>query len=148
MRRMQLELPKGMEGIGLRNIEAYNKALFVQQAVRIYQRPNMLLSRVYKEAYNSSPVEAGVNHKIHMKASWAFLGMSKSVAEVKKGFSKVIYSGDTLIHKERWLPSGKMEFKNYNMQNTQDLRVKELFKPGERSWNASLVWQLFKKKIQ
>lgn len=35
VKRSTLEAPKGMGGIDLRNIEFYNKALLVKQAIRI-----------------------------------------------------------------------------------------------------------------
>lgn len=50
-KRTALELPKGLGGICLRNIDFYNKAFLVKQAVRIHNSPSLLIFRVMRAAY-------------------------------------------------------------------------------------------------
>lgn len=90
-KRTTLELPKGLGGIGLRNIDTYNKAFLANQAFRIHNTPSLLISRVMKAAYKKSPIEAALSKDIHYKASWGFKGLCKSVQEASKGIGRVIH---------------------------------------------------------
>lgn len=90
-------------------------------------------------------MEAGLTRNIHYKATWAYRGICKSVAQVRGGFSKVLYSGDTIIQRERGLRSETIRYKKNIIPQIQQSSVKNLFKQGERSWNANLIWNLFKR---
>ncbi|XP_056688409.1 uncharacterized protein [Spinacia oleracea] len=115
-KRTILELPKGLGGVGLRNVETYNKAFLAKQAFRIHNTPSLLISRVMKAAYKNSPVEAILNKDIHCKASWGFRGLCKS----------------------------KVSFKNREVERGSGVvKVKDLFHPQEKKWNSQLIWETF-----
>lgn len=42
--RQEIELPKGMGGLGVRNVHAYNVALLAKQAVRIHEKKGLSYS--------------------------------------------------------------------------------------------------------
>lgn len=136
-----MELPKGLGGIGLRNVGLYNKAFLVKQAMRIHNAPSSLLHKVMYGAYKNSPIEAALTDSIPRQASCGFRGMCKSVQAAKEGFGKAIFRGNTRIMNERWLPSGKCNFKErrQNLTHQQEF-VKDLFKPGTRRWDMHRVW--------
>ncbi|XP_021865633.2 uncharacterized protein [Spinacia oleracea] len=75
VKRDNLEIPKGMGGVGLRNIDKYNKALLVKQAIRIHNNLSLLIAQVFSAVYKKSPVEAGLTADIHHKASWGYRGL-------------------------------------------------------------------------
>lgn len=90
-------MPKGLRGIGLRNVELYNKAFLVKQAMRIHNEPSLLINKVMKGAYKCSSVEAALVENIPCQVSLGFRGMCKSVQAAKRGFGKVIFRGNTRI---------------------------------------------------
>lgn len=133
-KRTVLELPKGMGGIGIHNLEKFNKALLVKQAVRIHNNPDLLISKMYQSVYKKSPVEAGLNSDIHYKATWGYRGLCKSVYEAGKGFGKVIYKGNTKINQPDWLPSKKVEIRDQSdLERNKIARVNDLFSGMRRS---------------
>ncbi|XP_056698571.1 uncharacterized protein [Spinacia oleracea] len=143
-KRTILELPKGLGGVGLRNVETYNKASLAKQAFRIQNTPSLLISRVMKAAYKNSPVEAILNKDIHCRASWGFRGLCKSVQEISTSVGRVIHRGDIDIRQDIWLPSKKVSFKNREVERGSGVvKVKDLFHPQEKKWNSQLIWATF-----
>lgn len=92
-----MEKPKGMGGIGLRNIEYYNKAFLTKKALRIHHNPNLLIAKVMSSAYKKTPVEAGMESTIKSNTSWGYKGMVRSVQAMKSGFRKIIAAGNSSI---------------------------------------------------
>ncbi|XP_056690188.1 uncharacterized protein [Spinacia oleracea] len=143
-KRCKLEMPKGLGGVGLRNIDTYNKALLAKQAFRIHNNPSILLARVMKAAYKKSPVEAALNKDICNNASWGYKGLCKSIQEISNNVGRVIYRGNVDIRNGLWLPSKKVSFKNNEAENNRDIvKVKDLFHSQERRWNHQLIWATF-----
>ncbi|XP_056691774.1 uncharacterized protein [Spinacia oleracea] len=145
VRRTKLEIPKGMGGIGLRNVESFNNALLVKQAFRIHNNPSLLLSKVMTSAYKRSPVEAAMTNNIHQKSSWGYRGLCMCVQKAKKGIGMTVIRGNTPINQDNWLPSRKVEFRNTSQSDYGGLNnVKDLFKGATREWNENLIWRTFK----
>ncbi|XP_021857652.1 uncharacterized protein [Spinacia oleracea] len=146
VKRAVLEKPKGMGGIGLRNLELYNKAFLMKQAVRIHQNPKLLVAQVMTSAYKKTPLEAGLENSVKQKTSWGFKGMVRSVQSMKEGFGKVIAAGNSLISHCYWVPSREIKLKNNHVQNeSRPVRISDLFCNNSRDWNSCLIWKTFEK---
>lgn len=46
-----IHLPKGMGGLGIRQINVFNQALLVKNAWRIFHHPQLLISRLMRARY-------------------------------------------------------------------------------------------------
>lgn len=51
-----IELPKGMGGMGIRNVRAFNMALLANQVLRIHERKDTLVFKLLISKYKQSPV--------------------------------------------------------------------------------------------
>lgn len=146
VKRSTLNMPKGMGGIGLRNMEFYNKALLVKQALRIHQNPQLLVAIVMFSAYKRSSLEAGLTDSIHPRASWGFRGLARSIHSMKDGFGKVISRGNSNIAARDWIPSRNIQFKQNRIEEVQmPILVKDLFCANARAWNTHLIWKTFER---
>ncbi|XP_048503106.1 uncharacterized protein LOC104896166 [Beta vulgaris subsp. vulgaris] len=140
-----LELPKGGGGLGIRNVNLFNKALLTKQAVRIHNSSHSLISQIYCAKYRNSPVNLVLQkHKLG-KTSWGFRGLCRAIQECSEGFAKVIGNGaDTYILKEKWLKGVGIETKQgIDLEALGLQKVRDLMHASQNSWNPALIWKVF-----
>lgn len=132
-----MELPKGMGGLCIRNIRAYNMALLAKQAVRIPEKKEMLVSKILHSKYKLSPVTLGLQGKRVSCISWSFQGMCKAIYRCSRGI--VIGNGsNTRIMGDKWIKGEPLRLKdgvcisNMNLKNVEDLMNNE-----KSNWNSS-----------
>ena len=73
-RKEVLHQPKGMGGLGIRNIATFNKALLMKQAWQINQHPSLLVSRVYARC-SFAQIQRGTSPR---NLSWGCRGLLRS----------------------------------------------------------------------
>ncbi|CAA7029802.1 unnamed protein product [Microthlaspi erraticum] len=130
---------KSEGGLGIRDIQDFNDALLSKLSWRILTKPDCLLARILKGKYfqNQSFLDCTLN--TGCSHGWRGIMIGRDLLKEKLG--KVIGNGDTtrvwedpwLSTKEPIIPMGPapLAYKN--------LRVKDLFLPNSRVWNANLI---------
>ena len=145
-RRQVIELPKGMGGLGVRNVHAYNVALMAKQAVRIHEKKDTLIAKILVSKYRGSPVSYGLKGTKIAGASWGFQGLCKAISRCRGGFSKVIINGrGTRILEDKWVEGPPLQLKSGITLSSRNLTiVADLICTDLRSWNAPLILDVFK----
>ncbi|XP_013608522.1 PREDICTED: uncharacterized protein LOC106315336 [Brassica oleracea var. oleracea] len=131
------------DGLGIRDMMAFNKALLGKQAWKLVTRPSSLLARVYKAKYyrKTGFMEA----RAYQSSSLALRSIIQTQPLLRKGMHWAVGNGDQIrVWRDNWLlgdpqptPTGPGRFFYPN------LKVKDLFFPGAFSWNQPLLNQLF-----
>ncbi|KAL2894589.1 hypothetical protein RDABS01_010498 [Bienertia sinuspersici] len=75
VKRQTLHLPKGLGGLGIRNIFAFNQALLGKQVFRLRQHPQLLVSRILRSKYPHIWNLNATNCKIPIGSSWGHRGL-------------------------------------------------------------------------
>lgn len=140
--------PKGIGGMGFRNLRSFNKALLVKQVWRIIKNPDSLVARVLKARYfkyhdiMESPL--GSNPSF----IWRSLLWSRSL--LAKGLSWWVGNGEQIdIFKDQWVP------RIHNcLPKTSDLGDHDLGNYAtvssfleEGNWNSPLIHNIFPQHI-
>lgn len=71
-RREIIDIPNGMGGLGIRNVRAFDMALLTRLDVRIHEKKELLVSKVFNSKYKGSPIELGLRGK---KSPWCYMGV-------------------------------------------------------------------------
>ena len=87
----KLCLPKKEGGMGFRDLYEFNKALLGKQAWRILQKPNSLLSRLYKGRYHRSSTFLQSTNSTQASYGWRSIQVGKEL--LKKGLITLIGDG-------------------------------------------------------
>lgn len=80
-----VSLPKRMGGLGVRSMEAFNKALLAKQASQIATTPQSLLATTYRDRYRKSPLMYAVHNTMPHSGSYGFRGICQSAKAVTQG---------------------------------------------------------------
>lgn len=141
-----LENPKGMGGLGIRNVSMFNRALLYKYAWRCEMNKDSILARIYKGKYGCLPLNAGNTGIIKPHWSWGFKGICRVAKEFHKGTRWRLGSGkDINTIKDRWTQGCNVNFKP---QISEDRRkelstVDSLIDPERRVWKQNVIWNSF-----
>ncbi|KAA3483070.1 reverse transcriptase [Gossypium australe] len=137
--------PKGMGGIGLRNMILFNIALIGRQVWRLINNKKSLCFKVLSSKY--FPDGNIFNSKKVNRASFTWSSIATAVDFLKNGFSWQVGKGEIInIKKDNW----GMEDLNGstmipNMLSSNDINVKDLWMENARCWNVDKVQRLYGK---
>lgn len=135
-------MAKGEGGLGFRDLYGFNLALLGKICWNFLSKPSSLVARVYKARYFSNTSLFEANRGGGVSFIWSGLWQAKEA--LKNGFKWVLGDGKRIrIFEDPWV-RGK---ENYMVDNTftgtsSDMKVCELFIPGERKWDAAKVHNL------
>jgi hypothetical protein len=102
-----MTVPKGLGGLGFRNIDLFSLALLARQAWRILQDPRSLSARVPKAVYFSE-VEL-LDAEMGSSPSWVWRAIVDDIQVLQQGLIRRIGSGEsTKIWESPWLPRDGM----------------------------------------
>ncbi|XP_021725640.1 uncharacterized protein LOC110692867 [Chenopodium quinoa] len=137
-----LQSPKGLGGLGIRHLRSFNQALLAKQSWRFMRQPQLLASRVLKAKYPNL-----FSHSPSLsvsRPSWGGQGLLEGSLVLSKGLAWKVGSGENInILSDSWIPHVKIEFKEDIPDNERPRVVAELLLAGSRTWNTSLIHQLF-----
>ncbi|XP_056698192.1 uncharacterized protein [Spinacia oleracea] len=136
-----LHLPKGMGGLGIRNMSCFNQALLARQGWRLIYHPQLLLARIYKAKYpglfvpGSSPPS---------RPSWGCRGIMVGNQVLSQGLAWKIGSGARVrITLDSWVPNVQVSFRDSVHESDYPTLVSSLINPRSYAWDVSVVRRLF-----
>ena len=136
-----LHQPKGLGGLGIRNISALNQALLMKQAWRIHQHPQLLLSRFYAPRRNSS----GRPPTRRQKSSWGAKGLHTATQALFESCSWKVGNGrDICASSDKWV-CGQTPVMNDNIELrvAASLRVADLINSASGGWDFRQLNRFF-----
>ncbi|KAL2931509.1 LINE-1 retrotransposable element ORF2 protein [Bienertia sinuspersici] len=142
-KRSLLEQPKDRGGLGLKNVEYFNKALLAKQAWRLHQQPTLLLARVYSTKYKMSPLAHGLLPHSTSRTSWGFRGLSRSIHSCREGFGRTLSNMTELTIGSPGWASGHSPRLRQGATVTQATMVTDLLDQGGGHWKPSIIWSQF-----
>ena len=131
------------EGMGFRNIQAFNLAVLAKQGWRILSSPNSLMARVFKAKY--FPYDDFLNSKKGGSPSYVWRSIHNSLGVIKKGTRWRVGNGRRIhIWDDKWLPtpssykvvSPQLDFGDYPM-------VSSLIDNDTMWWKVEVVRSIF-----
>ena len=135
--------PKSLDGMGFRNLHAFNLALLAKQVWRILTNPSSLAARILKAKY--FPSEDIMNASLGSSPSYTWRSIFQSLEVIKSGTRWRVGNG-RLIHiwEDKWLPtpstfkviSPPKEFGDFPM-------VSSLIDQETKWWKPNVVRMLF-----
>ena len=136
---VRLTAPKALGDLGIRDIQAFNKALLAKQAWRIVTKPECLLSRVLRDKYYSKAPFLQMDTPKAASHGWRGILVGRDL--LVTNLSKAIGDGEsTLVWKDPWLsmdeplrPVGPMQ------EIHQDLCIADLLCRRTTEWNIPKI---------
>ncbi|XP_050237967.1 uncharacterized protein LOC126687449 [Mercurialis annua] len=136
---------KWQGGLGIRDLDAFNRALLAKQCWRIMQNPDSVLFQLWKGRYfrNGNVLDATRGYN----PSWGWQSMLKGRALLQKGLRWQCNSGTRIrILQDAWLP-GKgnylVQLKTAILHSEVPSLVCDLMDSSGSQWNRELVSRLF-----
>lgn len=126
-------------GLGLRDIQTFNKALLAKLSWRILKKPSCLLAKILLRKYckHASFLDCRVpNSASH---GWRSICLGRDLISLKLG--RIIGKGEsTPIWRNPWLSlSSPLSPIGPPTEATQHMLVSDLILPGTREWNKDLI---------
>lgn len=102
---------KAEGGLGIRDVGALNKSLLARQCWRMYKKPNLLVSRVFRGKYGNDPLSMGYEGKMPRNCSWSARSLIKASMAVKQGIRLRIGNGQAArITEDVWVGGNHCPF--------------------------------------
>jgi hypothetical protein len=138
----KLCIPKNKGGTGLRDLEAFNKALLAKQVWRLLLEPDSLCVRVLRARYY--PDGKLLDAKLKSGSSFTWQSILAGLDCFKRGCIWCVGDGSQIkIWEDNWIPS------SHNMKvltprgNNLLTKVDELINPVTGAWDEELIKALF-----
>ena len=134
--------PKGMGGLGFKDIEIFNLALLAKQAWRLLQNQESLSARILKSVYypNTSIMHAPLGS--HPSQIWRAAVEGRDV--LKQGLIRRIGNGETTdIWADNWIPRDHMLRPYGSLIPNPPVHVSELINSTNASWDMQKLQQVF-----
>lgn len=134
--------PKSEEGLGFRDIHAFNMAMLAKQSWRLWHNPDSLCARVLKAKYYPTMSVLEAKPKDGMSYTWR--SILRGLEIMKKGMIWRVGDGSNLkIWSDPWLPRDNSR-KPFTPKGASLLRyVHELINPITGSWDEGLINDTF-----
>ncbi|XP_056691659.1 uncharacterized protein [Spinacia oleracea] len=142
--RKIIQLPKGLGGLGVRNMATLNKALLMRQAWRVIKNPQSLLGKAFFRKFPSSL--KGVPSTISGKRfSSGMRGIGRATNLLLQGCDWKIGNGKTVVAgRDRWVKDRVPVFKSsVTLQNARNWKVNHFILPNGPGWNLDRVNSCF-----
>ncbi|KAH1083350.1 hypothetical protein J1N35_023111 [Gossypium stocksii] len=135
--------PKGMGGLGFRDLHLFNLALLGRKVWRLINNKYTLCYQVLSSKY--FPDGNIFNFKKVNRASFTWKSIVAAASVLKSGFGWQVGCGDRInIHTDNWGLEGLngAAIKPY-MLITNENSVRDLWHRESRRWNTCRVWELY-----
>ncbi|KAA3453909.1 reverse transcriptase [Gossypium australe] len=138
-----LRKPKGMGGLGVRDVRLFNLALIGRQVWRLINNKDTLCFKVLSSKY--FPDGNIFKAKKVDKAFFTWSSIAAAAEALKDGFGWQVGNGDTInIQTDNWGMEGlNGDAIKGDCLNSNETSVKDLWLADRRSWNANKVKDVF-----
>ncbi|XP_013589702.1 PREDICTED: uncharacterized protein LOC106298169 [Brassica oleracea var. oleracea] len=139
----KLCLPRQEGGLGFKDIECFNQALLAKQAWKVFQNPQSLLARTLKSRYFKGNNFMDVSLGDRPSFGWRSFLFGREL--LLKGVRKEVGDGQSLrVWMDPWIDNSRRRapwMKNSLVD--LELKVSDLLSDDGRSWNLSILEDLF-----
>ncbi|XP_042939551.1 uncharacterized protein LOC122274591 [Carya illinoinensis] len=139
----QLSSGKELGGLGFRDFQSFNLAMFSKQSWRMLQDPTSLVTRVYKQKYFS---KVGLlESNLGSAPSYAWRSIHAGLAMLKKGLLWRVGNGTSInLWKEKWIPTlPSQQISSIRGNDVWCEVVSDLIDPNLKTWREDLLQELF-----
>ncbi|XP_060960728.1 uncharacterized protein LOC133031275 [Cannabis sativa] len=138
----RMAAPKDSGGMGFRHLHDFNLAMLAKQGWRLLYSPSSLASQVYKAKYYPRTdflhAELGNNPSFVWRSIWSAQHLVRLGARINIGTGL-----STHILKQPWLPDSVNPYVSTTGPGLDGYMVSSLFDVSTRSWDVSLVQDMF-----
>lgn len=140
---LYMGLSKKRRGLGIKDLENFNKASLAKQLWRVLHQPSSLVAQVLKEKYfmEGNLLEA----KLGLNPSYIWESLQSALDLVRQGLKWRVGDGKRIkVWKDRWIPSNSYGLtlslvKNLHLETNVQLLIDE----NASKWNDNLVYATF-----
>ncbi|XP_021771322.1 uncharacterized protein LOC110735439 [Chenopodium quinoa] len=141
MRSKSLLRPKGLGGLGIRQLESFNSALLTRQCWRIHQHPQLLVSRLLTAKY---PSLRSFKTRTIPRSSWGCRSLLTGLSTLDRGIARKAGLGSKVrILEDDWVPRGPVVFRDGSGVSDPLTHVSSIINPRSYAWDSTLVHRLF-----
>jgi hypothetical protein len=134
--------PKGLGGLGFRDLKVFNQALLARQAWRLIDRPTSLCTRVLKARYYPNGCLLDTTFSANQSPTWR--AIVHGLELVKKGVIWRIGSGEhTRIWRDPWIPRGASLRLIGKKRPCRLKRIAQLIDRDRMAWKADVLAEYF-----
>jgi len=141
LRWEKLTRSKSEGGMGFRDFALFNKAMLGKQGWRLIKRPNSLCAQVLKGKYYPNSDFLSATKKRRSSATWRAILHGRDV--LSRGLIKRVGPGDIDVWEDNWIPGVRSLKPVVRMPQATAVKVHDLFIPGTRNWDESVVRESF-----
>jgi ribonuclease HI len=143
----RMTCPKGLGGMGFRDLHTFNLAMIAKQGWNIISKPHTLVARLYKARYfpNSTLFDSKIGHN----PSYAWRGIWKARQILIHGCRWSIGNGNNInIMGEPWLRDKEQAWiPSPQERGVYNLKVVDLMHPDLKSWDHEKIQAIFSDHI-
>ncbi|XP_056688032.1 uncharacterized protein [Spinacia oleracea] len=144
IRKSILHLPRGMGGLGIRNLSTLNKAFLMKQVWRMHQNPQLLISKVYA-AKGKFALSIGKANGCEGHISWGMRGLRRAENLLLQGCAWKVGDGRHIrVGKDNWVHGKVPVFASHiRLTDARLWTVSHFIQSSEIRWDAALVRRSF-----
>ncbi|XP_021735664.1 uncharacterized protein LOC110702265 [Chenopodium quinoa] len=136
-----LHLPKGLGGLGIRNIGCFNSALLARQGDRMSHNPQLLVSRLLFSKY---PTRRSRPELRILRSSWGCRSLQVGFSTLASGTMwKVGIGSQVRILADTWVPNGPPTLREGVSESNLPNHVSSLIDPRSNAWDTVKVHRMF-----
>lgn len=141
-----LSTPKGMGGMGFRDLVLFNQAMLGRQCWRLLTDPASLCARVLKGRYY--PDCDFLNAPTPRSASYTWRSIRFGMELVRHGSRWSVGNGELInIHLDSWIPGVRPNSFQSNLPIPETAKVSALLNADCTAWDAEVIRGLFSDQI-
>lgn len=132
--------PKNEGGLGIKNMQATNRAMILSAAWRIVEQPNSHISKVLQSKYFPDTSFWRANHNVPKSTFWTAILkvrpmlINNSFYQLTEGNISILYNGWSTIYVHLIIQDSHFVYPAI---------VRDLWLPNQKLWNTNLICNLF-----
>ena len=139
--KAHIQLPKGVGGLGIRNVGLLNTAMLMKTVTRMKENPQLLLSKTYRDSQsNHFRVLSKGQH-----LSWGRRGLCQADKILCQGCAWKVGNGTSILASStKWVHGSIPILKDdVRLREANSLKVVDLLDPATNEWNVHKLYKFF-----